>query len=290
MSKRSYSSFSFGSKGGLAGFNQRRDSMYPKKARKGPYAAKPAYKAKSPKDTLTAKVRALVAGKTKEVSIGAMTALTLATGTTISQCITDSSGPLVAGVSTSATALLEGSGDSALINSFHLRGEFRVLPVVHLDPTVTPLAAPRIRRVLVCFHKPAVGPSSAGTLPNISEVFGAASTINSLPIEKSANSGSFTILSDKLFTLGQNTLAVAATGAYPRMQDGTVIGFNEVLKINKRMSFKNEINGSGQNGGHYDVDVPEGQVTKNLLVLYYMMGSDQQAVTAVANGRIEYTL
>lgn len=234
--------------------------------------------------SLASKVRALVAGKTKDTaSINRDGALT----TTTVSCLTSSSDFAVA---TSASGLLVCDSDNALINTLTVREKITLACLE--DVTPVGLADAKVRTIIVWFKKPLLVASAAGTLPPVTEVL-ETDDFNSLYVTDTRNAGRFQVISDRTVSLGCNTVAVAATGAYPRVNGTNVHCEEYVIKINKKTHFKDIAvdGGAAGAGGHYDSDVPEGQVDNGLLIMYTLgLNAATAGTTSIARWtRVNYT-
>jgi len=183
-----------------------------------------------------------------------------AQATTIS-CLTSTTNFAVA---PSGTGLLNMDGDECYINSVQIRGQIDNGAIVDVDRGGSTDTI--IRNLVVWFNKPLILPSTGGTLPPISEVL-EQDTPYSLVISDAINGGRFRILSDRSFKMGMNTMASAGAATYPIGTGQNIQIYDYTVKVNKSVKFK-ALGVSGTPSGHYDSDVPAGQVDAGLLILY----------------------
>lgn len=225
-------------------------------------------------------LKALVAGKRKDASdVNRSTAVQVAT--TIS-CLTSTTDFATAA---SGTGLLDMDGDEALLNSVTISQELKNTCQVRLDSSTDFDSI--VRTIVVWFYKPLLVASAAGTLPPITEVL-VADNVESLYVPDTQNAGRFTILYDKNINIGTNTLAVAATGAYPRISGQNHKIHTFTVKIDKRCHFR--VAGvSGTPSGHYDSDVTQGQVDRGLLVMYNVVDISATGPNVTNITRLNYT-
>jgi len=247
------------------------------------FSAKPITIRRRRPDTLESKVRALVKGKTKDtVSVARSATLT----TTTVSCLTSGTDFAVA---TNGTGLFSVNADEVMMNSLDLN---EVIELQGLeDVTPVGLTAAVVRTIIVYFYAAYLPASAAGTLPPITEVL-ETDAVASLVVPDTQKKGRFKILYDKTTTLGSNTVAVAATGAYPRIAGNNIHTLNTTLKLGLPCKFKAEANSDGSiEGGHYDSDEPGGQVSTGLLCMYRVGKNHSTAGTTVVtcNTRINYT-
>lgn len=229
--------------------------------------------------SLARQIKALVAGKRKDAAdVARNTAVQSAT--TIS-CLTSSTDYATAA---SGTGLLDMDGDEALINTVTIAQEIKNFASVLLDPTASADVSDSIRTMIVWFHKPLLVASAAGTLPPVTEVL-VTDSLHSLVVPDTQNSGRFTVLYDKYQDMGVNTVAVAATGAYPRVSGTNLREQQFTVKINKSCHFRTA-GVSGTPSGHYDSDVSPGQIDKGLLVMYIMVNG---SLAVNSTTRLNYT-
>lgn len=244
--------------------------------------AKPAYK----RSRVATQVRRLLKGKTKDSENsdrnGTLTTTTVSLLTSNTNFAT----------AVDATGVLSTDQDCVTINSATVRGMVELQALE--DVTPVGISAASYRTIIVMMKKPLTIASAAATLPPITEVL-QTDSINSLYVESNANSGRFTVLYDKTVVLGTNTVAVAATGAYPR-QTGPLVHIEDIkVPVNKMCYFKDEgyLGGAGNSGsgGHYDSDTSKGQVSAGLLLMYTLSDNAGEAGTIVVTRetRINYT-
>lgn len=245
-------------------------------------AGKP-FRPRLSRSSLASRVRALVAGKTKD-SATTWRAGTF-TATTVS-CLTSS---IDFAVATGNSGLIATDADSALINSVTVRQSIELQCREDLTPVA--LSAACIRTLIVWFYEPLLAASAAGTLPPITEVL-EADAVNALVVPDTRNAGRFTILYDKTVCLGSNTVAVAASGADARLNGMTVLNEEFTVKVGKQVHFAEPaVAGGADQGGHYDSDELIGLVRKGLLIMYTVGINQATAGTTVIdrNTRINYT-
>lgn len=226
-------------------------------------------------------LRALVSGKKKDATD--VTRNTAGQAATTISCLTSSTAFATAA---SGTGLLDMDGDSALINSVHISQRLQNTTAEDLDPTgSTDLM---VRTMIVWFKKPLLVASAAGTLPPVTEVL-VADDLFSLVVPSTQNAGRFIVIYDKVDNLGQNSVAAAATGAYPRI-GGTrnLVRRDFFVPVGKNCHFKSP-GVSGTPSGHYDSDVSPGQVDTGLLVLYTLVYSGNGTCGVQNITRVNYT-
>lgn len=255
-------------------------ALVPLKARRT--ALKKGLRAKAPSASLMRQVRSLIQSKKKDAADVTRISGTMA-GTTVS-CLTSST---TVATAASGTGLLDMDGDQALINWVRIRAS--ILNECLEDATPVGIADAFVRHIVVWFNKPLLVASAAGTLPPITEVL-MTDDLKSLIVPANRNAGRFVILSDKTWNFGQNTVAVAATGAYPRNNGVNGRQLDYVVKVNKNCHFK-ENAVSGAPAGHYDSDVSPGQIDTGLLCFYTMtVGANASGtLTSVTHTRLNYT-
>jgi len=243
-------------------------------------APKPQYGPKPKSAYIDRQIKALIAGKRRDAADVTRNSAGLA-ATTIS-CLTSSTDFATAA---SGTGLLDVDGDECLVNSVRIQQFLKnacaedATPVGHADAMV--------RTIVVYFKKPLLVASAAGTLPPVTEVL-VTDSLYSMYVPDTQNAGRFTVLYDKTDNLHENTVAVAATGAYPRNDGGNSImrWFN--VKVNKKVHFKaNAV--SGTPAGHYDSDVSAGQVDTGLIVMYQLAIYNGGAPVSNCVTRLNYT-
>lgn len=227
-------------------------------------------------------LRALVAGKKKDAAD--VTRTTAAQTSTTISCLTSATDFATAA---SGTGLLDMDGDEALLNSVRIR-QFIELECVE-DVTPVGISDAMYRTIIVYFMKPLLVASAAGTLPPITEIL-VSDAVSSLYVPDTQNAGRFVVLYDNTKVMGTNTVAVAATGAYPRVNGRTTSIEEFVVKIDKKAHFKaNAV--SGAPAGHYDSDVSPGQIDRGLLIMYTIVntGGGAGTINMNANTRLNYT-
>jgi len=226
-------------------------------------------------------IRALVASKKRDAADVNYTNVLLG-GTTVGICLTSST---TSATAASGTGLLDCDADEVLVNTVRLRGQFQNGAILDLDPTANYDSLARI--MVVCFNKPLLVASAAGTLPPITEVLVADSMV-SLPVTAAANGGRFSILYDKTINLGNNTFQAVTAVGHSRNTGPNVHNFDFFVKIAKQVKFVAPSQSGTTAGGHYDSDVDAGRVDKNLLVMYILTNS-QGAIGINVNRRLNYT-
>lgn len=238
------------------------------------------------KPSFVRQLKALVAGKKKDAADVSRGIIPAGVNTFSSTCLTVTSGWAAPGVAASGTGLLDMDGDSCLINSVKFRGSMH--NTCQLLAAASASEAARLRVLTVWFNKPLLVPSAAGTLPPVTEVL-ITDDINSEVVTNSANAGRFTILKDKIYNLGVNTIGAAAASVSPRVNGTTYIPINETLRIGKTCHFAVP-SVSGTPAGHYDSDVGPGRIDKGLLVMYIATDADSGvSSTYQMNTRLNYT-
>jgi len=181
----------------------------------------------------------------------------------LSFCLTSSD---ISGTAVQTSGLLVTPGiDEVLINNVRVKGYIE-LPL-YSAPTIIGVRPTIIRQILVWFNKPLLVASSAGTLPDITEVLNN-STAAALPIQDPNNGGRFVILSDRRFDLGQN--CVLSVPPYTYLGLGKPKhAFDYTITVNKRIKYVQPPT-AAYPGGHYDSDIASGRVSTGLLVLYQL--------------------
>lgn len=247
--------------------------------------AKPVASRRS-KPSLSTRVRALIAGKTKDSITTVRTAAH--NGTTQVSCLTSNTDFAAA-----TLGLLVGDADTAMLNSVTVRERFTLTCLEDLTPVG--LSECIIRTLIIWYYKPLLVASAAGTMPPVTEVL-ESDSIESLYVSETRNSGRFTVLLDKSVNLGCNTVAVAASGADARVNGQNVHFLEYTLPINKTIHFKEspeaDAGAASNAGGHYDSDNAAGQVDKGLLVMYTLALNPTSAgtCTITRSTRVNYTM
>lgn len=232
--------------------------------------------------SLLRQMRSLIQSKKKDAPDVTRINGTMA-GTTVS-CLTSST---TVATAASGTGLLDMDGDSALINWVRIRAN--ILNECLEDVTPVGIADALVRHIVVWYHKPLLVASAAGTLPPVTEIL-MTDDLRSLYVPSNRNAGRYVVLSDKTWNFGQNTVAVAATGAYPRFNGVCARQLDYVVKVNKNCHFMGNAV-SGTPAGHYDSDVVAGQIDTGLLCFYTMtVGANASGtLTSVTHTRLNYT-
>jgi len=231
--------------------------------------------------TLASKVRALIAGKTKDTED--VTRSGAHTATTVS-CLTSSTDFATA---PSATAIIKCDADEALINHVDVQQLYSLACLE--DATPVGLKNALMRTIVVWFHKPLAVPNASGTLPAVTEVL-VTDALTSMPWSDTQNAGRFTILYDKTQSVGSNTVGLDGAASNARLQGDTTILNTFRVKVNKRQIYFNSASGSNE-GGHYDSDEPQGLVRAGLLCMY-TLGLNQTTsgtMTVTCTTRLSYT-
>lgn len=224
-------------------------------------------------NSLQRQVKSLLEGKRRDspsVSYNlVMTSPTTATAAVIaSGCPTSTYGmTATTGFAPEGTGLIPCNADTALINSIRLKGSAHYLVNGLVAAQIDGIEPVRLRALLVWFNKPALQPDNAGTLPPLSEVL-ESNQVDGLEHVSSANSGRFTILSDRVFNIGK--VANSAAGLVIDATLPLMHSFDYTIKVNKKQHYVSTAI-SGAAGGTYDIDVDEGLVDKGLPVLYLIM-------------------
>jgi len=206
-------------------------------------------------------------------------------GATTISCLSSSTAFATAA---SGTGLLDMDGDECLVNSVKIRGQFFNTAVLDLDTAGNTDSI--VRKIVVWFNKPLLVASAAGTLPPVTEVL-ISDAPSSLFVTSASNGGRFTVLSDKTWTLGQNTFqsAIAAGGAVTNGRNNII--YDYTVKVNKSVKFKAPAV-SGGGAGHYDSDVASGQIDRGVLVMYTLYSTaaaSGAALTDNSNTRLNFT-
>jgi len=248
--------------------------------------------------SLATQVRRLIAGKKKDaVDVSRLNGILSATRV---YCLTSSTAG--SGVAPSGSGILATSADRAQINHVEIRGSYVLRPIsctpAQLAITSKPCA--RMRQLVVWFYKPKQDAAAAGTLPPITEVL-VRDDIESLAVPDTDNAGRFTILSDRIFNLGRNLVAVDTTATQAvalHAEAGlNTLNMSYTVKVNKQCFFKKNADDVTNLGGHYDSDVDNGQISKGLLMMYTIAdggygvaGTDVGQLYGVAHiTRVNYT-
>jgi len=240
-----------------------------------PYAPKPksAY--------LDRQIKALIAGKRKDAADVVRTTADQK-ATTVS-CLTSTTDFSTAA---SGTGLLDHDGDECLINGVKISQTLTSYCIE--DVTPVGLTDALVRTIIVYFKKPLLVASAAGTLPPVTEVL-VSDSVASLVVPPTQNAGRFVVLYDKTDNLHQNSVAVAATGAYPRNNGANRISRQFYVKIDKKVHYKVAAV-SGTPAGHYDSDVDPGQVDAGLICMYTLVSGYSSGQLNLTNTtRLNYT-
>lgn len=197
------------------------------------------------------------------------------------------------------SGLFEVNSDEVTVNSVEIMGRARLNCQHVVDGSALP--ANFFRFLLVWFDQPTQLPDdNGGILPPISEVipsFSVSTCISALPLSSTAARGSFTVLLDKVLTLGLNASGVdLTTGASAPLTSGTSQVFHWKIPINRVAHFAKPattleiILGDPAYGGHWAADRPEGLASRGLLMAYVITGgSSAYESTFQFWTRINYT-
>jgi len=233
------------------------------------------------KPSFVRQLKALVASKKKEAA-DVQRDNAAQTGTSIC-CLTSSTADATAA---SGTGLLDLDGDECLINSVHIKGSVDNQALLDLDPAGD--ADNFVRMLVVWFNKPLLVASAAGTLPPITEVLVTDSILSQF-VTPAANGGRFTVLSDKIWNVGNNTYQSAIAAGHARTSGKNKHILDYTVKVNKMCKFAAP-SVSGTPAGHYDSDVAPGRIDKGLLILYKMvLQAGSSTLGTVINTRLNYT-
>jgi len=216
------------------------------------------------KNSLATQVRRLIQGKKKDCDDQQRINGASVTSTRIYDLTSSGS----TGVSGSTTGLVITDMDRAHLNTVWIRGTYHLRPisVTSAQMAATARSKCRVRHLVVWFYKPAIDPAAAGTLPPITEVL-VSDAVDSMTVPEAANSGRFTVLSDRIIDMGRNMIDVNATLAQNQYSDGNVQGFSYYVKLNKEQFYKKNATQTNP-GGHYSSSADAGQITKGMPVLY----------------------
>lgn len=205
-------------------------------------------------------------------------------------CLYGDNAPAQAGVCNSGDGRLVAPGrEKALIKGVHQRGTISI----YAPNSIVSAPQMAVRRLTVWFFKPATQPSTTGALPPLSDVLednSATGAFHSLPLAKSAVSGSFMILDDKKWFLGSALVDNTATQSYAASFGHCRIDFDDYIKIGKDVTFVGDAT-EAVPGGHYDSDTTAGRVGKGLLVQYWILdggGGTTAAAVLAGNSRVDY--
>lgn len=234
--------------------------------------------------SLLSQVKALLASKQRDATDVARNNAALAGATTVS-CLTSTTDFATA---VSGTGLIEADCDEAHLNHVRIKGQLINSALLDVDPSSG--ADSYIRVMVVQFNKPLLVASAAGTLPPITEVL-VTDALTSLPVTDAANGGRFKILSNKLFNMGTNTFAATTAVGSARVSGVNNRFIDYTVKINKQCKFKSPtLSGGTSAGGHYDSDVPAGQVDNGLIVMYVQSTAAGFGTLGMTlNTRLNYT-
>jgi len=256
-------------------------------ARREAALAKQRAKASAAKaNSLERQVKALIAGKKRDAADVTRVFSQSGVNTSKSTCLTSTTDFGAPGTAASGTGILDFDGDSALINHIDIRGT--VENTSQLLAAAAGSVPSRVRALLVWFYKPLQIPTAAGTLPPMTEVL-VTDHIDSMQVTDAKNAGRFTVLFDRTYNLGVNTLGTAAASLDPRVNGTNIYTLDERIKIDKKISFKGNC-ASGTPAGHYDDDVSPGQIDRGLCVLYCLSDADSGVVQSMnLFTRLNYT-
>jgi len=232
------------------------------------------------------KVEALLESTTIQVNTCRHPRTVHATGEVIYGCLTSTATPGTIPVAIESSGLIAGNNSSVYVENVHIKGYFYPTP-----STINGLLhAPCIRRVVVCWHKPRLEVTPAGTLPSSLSFIEVNSTssdqVNAFVFTDTANAGSFTILDDKRFQLG--AFGYDGTTSNAGISGPQVITMDDIIPIKKRVYFKRPCT-STYPGGHFDSTIDEGQVVTNLLMVYYIVSRESYQIGMDFNHRITYS-
>jgi len=234
---------------------------------------------------LMRQVKALVSGKKRDAADVAR-AFT-ANATTQSACLTISTANFP-GTALDNVGLLDMDGDECLINHCRIKGTLKNPATLNLTPSAVNDA--RVRFLAVWYYKPLLVASAGGTLPPITEVL-ITDAIDSLPVTDAANSGRFTVLSDRTFNCGTNTYQSGTAEGHSRVNGKNTHEIDYTIKVDKKIHFAAPAVSGGTNG-HYDSDEASGRIDKGLFVLYILANNAFSSTSPIVfNGstRLNYT-
>jgi len=244
------------------------------------------------KSSLATQVRRLIQGKKKDAAdqIGRRSGANANTATFI-YCPHSSDASATA---TSGNGLVVTDADRATINYVHVKGNLCLgpIPCTRAQAELV-FGNARVRHLMVWYYKPSTAAVAAGTLPPITDVL-VSDSVDSYPLSDAANSGRFTILSDRVYDLGRN-LKITDECLGQDGDGGVQYTFNQIIKVGKEQHYAAACTNSLP-GGHYDSDQAPGRVTRGLMVGYflYTKGGGVAATDAGENNitlhtRINYT-
>lgn len=218
----------------------------------------------------------------------------LVPGTTVSYCLT-SSDTTQNGTGASSncraqqtTGLLSGDADQATINSVRISGNFDVR-CLHAANT-NGFNDAKARTIVVWFDKAATLATAGAGCPIIDEIMSTTFFQEFQPTygQNKAYSNSYKILWDHVWDLGM--CALDTTSFSSIVTEPTYAKFDKTIVINKNVKFIKPATDTLP-GGHYDSDVPEGQISKGLLMMYtWQVGGTQTTVNYALTTRLTYTM
>lgn len=230
-----------------------------------------------PKTKLDKQLRTLLAGKTRD-AVDVYNNFALETDGNWASCLTSTTQTESAAV---ATGVVIADTDTAMINHVHTKGYIHS-EAIQITPTMLTQALyvtnPRVRTLYVWYNHMDTAPVPGGTLPSVLEVLKTA-TVNSHFVPDTQNSGKFTVLFDKVYTLHRNwILSGAGAGDSASAPTGTyIVNVDDVIKIGKRQHYASSA-GTVLNtnaGGHYDSTGASGRVTSGLLIRYMILDAGE---------------
>jgi len=271
--------------GGLGGFlANRRSYKRAKQASKGPYAKRAPYQSHANR-TLSTKIKALIAGKTKDAQDVAHN-VTVAAADTAQFCCLTNSEAAYSEVAPDLQGLLITDGDSALINSITIRGSLKLKVITDAAPLASTTS--RIRRLLVWYKKVKLDPSAGGTLPPVTEVL-VSDNIDSLYALGNEGNRNFVVIDDRTWNLGM-AMQTTVGGADLMAQGPLSFVLDEVIPVKKTCKFVDGAQSSVSPGGHYSSGNPAGLVNDGLFVMYLVADDDSNNdIFVTMNCRLNYT-
>lgn len=238
-------------------------------------------KGPSTQSLLMRQVKALVASKKRDAP-DVNRSQTYSSDAAVAQCLTSTTN---ASTAASGTGIMDFDGDAALINHITVKGRIH-LPC-YVDATPVAQAPTTVRKLCVWYNKPLLVASAAGTLPPVTEVL-VTDDIQSQFVTDSANSGRFTVLSDRMFHIGTNTVTSNDANGSARISGPLWVSLNYKIKVNKSCHFAGNCV-SGTPAGHYDSDLASGRIDKGLIVMYTIGFASSQGPVEVSTTRLNYT-
>lgn len=237
---------------------------------------------------LVKQVKALIHGKQKDSVATTRTAINITTP--VVSCLTSA---VDFATAPQANGVISSDGDSALINSVRIKGYLMNQCVGQGSPTG--VCDRVVRLIVVWFNKPDIDASAGGTLPTMTEITSAAinnaASIIDMPKDHSSTAGHFKILSDKTWNMGVSCFSNSAGLAYTQTNGVTRRLIDYTVKVGLKQVYKAP-GATAPMSGHFSSSLPQGQISKGLLVLYQCANAEVASsgtITTDLQTRVNYT-